>query len=125
MLQFAHSTVGPQGQSTQKRINWSKVPNTNLYHYQRQVTDFVAPLIGHSYNSTDDIDKEIKYVSENICSIAFESLPLHKNSVKCRKWFNSLTTKRMPFGILFDCLYCWPQILDCGELVVCGHRKIK
>ena len=39
--------------------------------------------------------------------------------------FNSLTTKRMPFGILFDCLYCWPQILDCGELVVCGHRKIK
>ena len=31
----------------------------------------------------------------------------------------------MPFGILFDCLYCWPQILDGGELVVCGHRKIK
>ena len=53
VLQFAHSTIGPQGQSTQKRINWSKVPNsTNLYRYQRQVTDFVAPLIGHSYNST-------------------------------------------------------------------------
>ena len=79
VLQFAHSTVDPQGQSTQKRINWSKVPNsTNLYHYQKQVTDFVAPFIGHSYNSTDDIDKEIKYVTENICSIAFESLPIHK-----------------------------------------------
>ena len=30
----------------------------------------------------------------------------------------------IPFGILFDCLYCWPQMLDCGELVVRGHRKI-
>ena len=32
-----------------------------------------------------------------------------------------VTTIRMPFGIL----YCWPQIVDCGELVVCCHRKFK
>ena len=96
MLQFAHSTVDPQGQSTQKRIHWSKVPNsTNLYHYQKQVTNFVAPLIGHSYNSTGDVDKEITYVTENICSIVFESLPLDKNSAKCRKWFKDQTLSRV------------------------------
>ena len=96
VLQFAHSTVDPQRQSTQKRVNWSMVPNsTNLYCYQKQITDFVAPLIGHSYNSTDDVDKEITYVTENICSIAFESLPLHKNSTKCRKWFKDQTLSRL------------------------------
>ena len=96
VLRFEHSTVDPQGQSTQKRINWSKVPNsTNLYCYQKQVTDFVAPLIGHSYNCTDDINKEIKYVTENICSIAFESLPLHKNLAKSRIWFKDQTLSHL------------------------------
>ena len=76
--------------------NWSKVPNsTNLYRYQKQVTNFVAPLISHSYNATDDIDKEIKYVTENICSIAFDSLPLHKNSARTRKWFKDQTLSHL------------------------------
>ena len=92
VLQFAHSTVNPQELSTKKRINWSKVPNsTNLYHYQKRVADFVAPLIGHLYNCTDDIDKEIEYVTENICSAALESLPLHKKPSKSTKWFKDQT----------------------------------
>ena len=96
VLQFAHSTVDPQGQSTQKRINWLKVlSSTNLYHYQKQVTDFVAPLIGHSYNATNDINKEIKYVTENIRSIPLKSLSLHKNSAKSRKWFKDQTLSRL------------------------------
>ena len=68
------------------------------------------------------------------CSSLLESMKYSTDMLELAKlvgalvpisFINSLTTKRMPYGILFDCLYCWPQILDCGELVVCGHRKIK
>ena len=96
VLQFQHSTVNPQGQSTRKRINWSKVRNSTYLHcYQEGISAIVAPLIGNSYNSSDEIDKEIIYVSEKICSVALESLPLHNNLAKKRKWFKDQTLSRL------------------------------
>ena len=62
VLQFQHSTVNPQGQSTQKRIDFSKVRNSTYLHcYQDGISAIVAPLICNSYNSSDEIDKEIIY----------------------------------------------------------------
>ena len=58
VLQFQHSTVNPQGQSTRKKINWSKVHNSTYLHcYQEGISAIVAPLISNSYNSSDEIDK--------------------------------------------------------------------
>ena len=96
VLQFQHFTVNPQGQSTRKRINWSMVRNSTYLHcYQKEISAIVAPLIGNSYNSSDEIDKQIIYVSEKICSAALESLPLHNNLAKKRKWFKDQTLSRL------------------------------
>ena len=95
VLQFQHSTVNPQGQSTRKRINWWVCNSTYLHCYQEEISAIVAPLIGNSHNSTDEIDKEIIYVSEKLCSAALESLPLHNNLAKKRKWFKDQTLSRL------------------------------
>ena len=93
---YSEHLIELEGQSTRKRINWSKVRNsTYLHFYQEEISAIVAPLIGNSYNSSDEIDKEIIYVSKKICSAALESLPLHNNLAKKRKWFKDQTLSRL------------------------------
>ena len=58
VLQYQHSTVSSGAVDSKENKNWSKVRNsTYLRRYQNEA--IVAPLIGHSYNSSDEIDKEI------------------------------------------------------------------
>jgi hypothetical protein len=57
LLQFSHSTANPQEQLTRNRIHWAKaLKGTNLRGYQKSVSTIVAPLIGHSYSSPDEIN---------------------------------------------------------------------
>ena len=69
--------------------DWTKAPTCD---YQKRVSAIVAPLIGHSYSSPEEINKEI---TEKICSAALQSLPLHKNSVKEKKWYKDQTHSRL------------------------------
>ena len=96
VLQVTHSTVDPQEQATQKTIHWSKaLKGNNLCGCPKQVSATVAPLIGHSYSSAEELNKEIIVVSEKIFSAARQSLPLRKNSAKKRKWYKDQTLSRL------------------------------
>ena len=96
LLQFTHSTLDLQDQSTQERINWSKARDTiDLHRYQKRVGDLIAPLMGHTYKSCQEIDNEIKFVTDNIYSAALEYLPLIKNSTNRRKWYKDQTLSRL------------------------------
>ena len=92
-LQFSHSTAIPQEQLTKNRIQWAKaLKDTHLHGYQKSVSSFVAPLIGRSYSSAEEINDEI---TEEICSAALQSLPLCKSSVKVKKWYTDQTLSRL------------------------------
>ena len=52
----------------------------------------MAPLIGRSYSSAEEINNEI---TEEICSAALHSLPLCKSSVKEKKWYKDQTLSRL------------------------------
>ena len=55
----------------------------------------MAPLIGRSYSSAEEINDEITNISEEICSAALQSLPLCKSSVKEKKWYKDQTLSRL------------------------------
>ena len=59
------------------------------------VSSFVAPLIGLSYSSVEEINDEITNISGKICSAALQSLPLRKCSVKKKKWYKDQTLSRL------------------------------
>jgi hypothetical protein len=59
------------------------------------VSSFVAPLIGLSYSSAEEINDEITNISGKICSAALQSLPLRKCSVKKKKWYKDQTLSRL------------------------------
>ena len=52
----------------------------------------MAPLIGLSYSSAEEINDEITNISGKICSAALQSLPLRKSSVK---WYKDQTLSRL------------------------------
>ena len=77
-------------------IHWAKaLKDTHLRGYQKSVSSFVAPLIGRSYSSAEEINDEITNISEEICSAALQSLPLCKSSVKVKKWYKDQNLSRL------------------------------
>ena len=40
-------------------------------------------------------------------------------------YLNPLMPIRMHLCMVFNSIYCWPQISDCGDLVVCGDERTK
>ena len=95
VLQLAHSNVIPQEQPAQNKINWDKaLKSTHLINYQKQVSAVVAPLIGHSYSSHNEINEELIYVSEKNRCTATELLPSHKSTAK-KKWYNDQALSRL------------------------------
>ena len=95
-LQFSHSTAIPQEQLTNNKIHRAKaLKGTHLRGYQMSVSSFVAPLIGLSHSSAEEINDEITNISGKICSAALQSLPLRKCSVKKKKWYKDQTLSRL------------------------------
>jgi len=81
------------------RTKYSDLPGTRKYH------DF---LIARSYDGS-----VVMKVRESCCSGSF-----------CRSPF-PLRPIRMHLCIVFNSLYCWLQISDCGDLVVCVDYRTK
>ena len=95
-LQLSHSAAIPQEQLTKNRIHWAKaLKGTHLCGYQKSVSSLVAPLIGRSYSSAEEINDETTNISEKIRSAALQSLPLCKSSVKEKKWYKDQTLSRL------------------------------
>ena len=55
----------------------------------------MAPLIGLSYSSAEEINDEITNISGKIWSAALQSLPLRKSSVKKKKRYKDQTLSRL------------------------------
>ena len=97
MLRLPHTTIGTPDLLPKKRVNWSKASKSKqlLHEYQMHVSSIVQPLIGHSYGCCEDIDKEISFVSDEICSAAERILPLCQTAVRKKEWQKDQTLSRL------------------------------
>ena len=83
-----HSRNGDHA-NQRPRVNW-KVASTSPYlkEYSAEVEKLVFPLIGSSYDSITQIEREIQLVTQGITKIAVQHLPLRKSRGKPKRQFN-------------------------------------
>ena len=54
----------------------------------------LTPLLGKSYNCPDELNTDIDFASQQLCSAALKTLPLRCASRQNRKWYKDQTLAR-------------------------------
>ena len=94
ITRLPHTTIGTPDPLPKRRVNWSKASKSK-HEYQMYVSSIVQPLIGHSYGCCEDLDEEISFVSDKICSAAERILPLCQTAVRKKEWHKDQTLFRL------------------------------
>ena len=74
----------------QPKVNWKVVTTSPfLKEYSAEVGKLVCPLIGSSYYSITQIEREIQLVTQGIPRIAIQHLPVIKSRGKSKQQFSN------------------------------------
>ena len=74
--------------SVSQKVDWTKTMKSgNLIAYRHQVSGIISPLLGKSYSTPDELDAEIRSVSQSLLSISLETLPQCAAPKRKHKWY--------------------------------------
>ena len=84
-----HPTMAP-------KINWERARKMNCLHaYQESVSSVITPLLGRLHDSPEELNDEIKLVSQQLLIAGQKLLPVCKAPKRRRKWYKDQALARL------------------------------